>query len=183
MTEVVSLYNGKYLNLKRRGSWEYAERTNPGGAAIILAVTPNGCVLFVEQFRIPIQRSTIEMPAGLIGDLSESADEGWMASAQRELEEETGYTAASFEYVMGGPSSAGMSTEEICFVRAHGLRKISAGGGDESEQITVHEIPLKDAARWVNQRMAAGFSIDPKVYAGLYFLLFDCNGEPLHAGD
>ena len=179
MTEVVSLYNGKYLNLKRRGTWEFAERTNPGGAAIILALTPAGCLLLVEQFRVPIQCLTIEMPAGLIGDLGDSADEGWIDSARRELEEETGYAAERFEFVMGGPSSAGMSTEQVSFVRAHNLTRVAAGGGDASENISVHEIPLDQAAAWIHQRMQAGYSIDPKVYAGLYFLLFDLDGRAL----
>jgi len=177
MTDVVTLYNGKYLNLKRIGTWEYAERTNPAGAAIILAVTAEGRVLFVEQYRIPIQSRTIEMPAGLIGDIGSSAGEGWMESARRELLEETGYAAARFEYVMGGPSSAGMSTEQVCFVRAYDLVRVNAGGGVAGEDIVVHEIPLADAARWLNARMAEGFSIDPKLYAGLYFLRFDLNGD------
>lgn len=40
-----------------------------GLAAIIIAVTPEDNVLFVEQFRVPLQASTIEMPAGLVGDI------------------------------------------------------------------------------------------------------------------
>jgi ADP-ribose pyrophosphatase len=177
MTEPEMLYNGRYLNLRRRGSWEFAERTNPGGAAIILALTSERKLLLVEQYRVPIQSPTIEMPAGLIGDLDASED--WRLSAQRELTEETGYAAERFERIMGGPSSAGMSTETVCFVRAHGLRRVGAGGGDASEQITVHEVPLDQAAAWIASKMGQGYSIDPKLYAGLYFLHFDLNGQAL----
>ena len=62
MTETETLYNGRWLRLKRLGKWEYAERTNPGGAVIFVAVTDADEVLFVEQFRVPIDRRTIEMP-------------------------------------------------------------------------------------------------------------------------
>lgn len=60
---VETLYVGKWLSLRKRGRWEYAERNNPGGAVIILAVTPDDNVLFVEQYRVSILKHTIEMPA------------------------------------------------------------------------------------------------------------------------
>ena len=61
---VETLYEGHWLSLRKRGRWEYAERNNPGGAVIILAVTPEDKVLFVEQYRVSILQNTIEMPAG-----------------------------------------------------------------------------------------------------------------------
>src|SRR5687768_12641831 len=83
-------YEGKYLRMVERGTWEYSERTHAGGlAAIIIAVTPQDNVLFVEQFRVPLQSKTIEMPAGLVGDID--AEESIELSAVRELEEETGW--------------------------------------------------------------------------------------------
>ena len=77
------LHRGKYLLLKRRGTWEYAERASPKGAVVIVAVTPEDKVLLVEQYRIPIQSLTLEFPAGLIGDEAHFADEGWMETARR----------------------------------------------------------------------------------------------------
>ncbi|KAG1255233.1 hypothetical protein G6F66_014921 [Rhizopus arrhizus] len=128
-----------------RGTWEYSERTHAGGlAAIIIAVTPEDKVLFVEQFRVPLQAPTIEMPAGLVGDIH--AGESLEVSAVRELEEETGWTADHAEVLMIGPTSSGASSEKIAFVRATGLRRIGEGGGDDSEDITVHEIPRAQAA-------------------------------------
>ncbi|MEO8748167.1 MAG: NUDIX hydrolase, partial [Rhodanobacter sp.] len=120
---VETLYAGKWLSLRRRGRWEYAERNNPGGAVIILAVTPDDKVLFVEQYRVAIQCNTIEMPAGLVGDLEDQTDESALQAAGRELEEETGYRCQQLEFVHRGPSSSGMSTEMIEFVRAWNLRK------------------------------------------------------------
>jgi ADP-ribose pyrophosphatase len=170
MTETETLCNGKWLRLKRRGRWEYAERTNPGGGVMIIAVTPDDCLLFVEQYRPAIQSMTIEMPAGLVGDIESSSGESAVDAAHRELVEETGYRAGRVEFLMEGPTSAGMSNEILAFVRAHDLVRVEAGGGDETEQITVHEVPRREAAAWLIGRIHAGYSIDPKMFAGLYML-------------
>lgn len=178
MTETETLFNGRWLRLKRRGSWEYCERVNPAGAVIIVALTDDDELVFVEQFRVPVQRTTIEMPAGLIGDLAQSSDESALDSARHELEEETGYRAARLELVMSGPVSAGLTTETATFVRATGLTRVGAGGGDESEQIVVHHVPRAEAPHWLAERRRAGYSIDPKLYAGLYFVERDADGNP-----
>jgi ADP-ribose pyrophosphatase len=164
------LYQGRWLSLRRRGRWEYAERNNPGGAVIILAVTPEDKILFVEQYRVAVQTFTIEMPAGLVGDIAGSESEGALLAARRELEEETGYRCSHVSFVHEGPSSSGMSSEIIAFVRAHDLVKVGNGGGDESENIVVHEVPRKDAGAWLLARAAEGYSIDPKLFAGLWFI-------------
>jgi ADP-ribose pyrophosphatase len=177
MTENETLFNGRYLRMMRRGTWEYAERVNPGGAVIIVAVTDQDEVLFVEQYRIPVQAKAIEMPAGLIGDTRDTAGENALQTAQRELEEETGYRAARLDYIMAGPSSAGMSNEMVAFVRATGLTQVGEGGGDESENIIVHRVPRAKCAAWLAEKMTQGYSIDPKLYAGLYFLERDVRGE------
>lgn len=169
-TPVNTLYEGRWLTLRKRGGWEFVERNNPGGAVIIIALTPNDCVLFVEQFRVPILHRTIEMPAGLVGDLAGQDQEGPLHAAQRELEEETGYTCERIEFLHAGPSSAGMSTEVMAFVRARGLRKVGPGGGDASEDITVHEVPRQEAGAWLLEKSREGFSIDPKLFAGLWLL-------------
>ncbi len=167
--DIKTVYEGKYLRMQVRGRWEYAERTHGKGmAAIIVAVTPDDNILFVEQFRVPLQARTIEMPAGLVGDID--ADESLELSAARELEEETGWRPAHCEVLMIGPTSSGMSTERIAFVRATGLTKIHAGGGDTTEDITVHEVPRNDAPRWLAQKMAEGFEMDPKLWAGLWLI-------------
>ena len=164
------LYQGRWLNLLKRGRWEYAERTNPAGAVIIIALTLEDKLLFVEQYRVPIQQHTIEMPAGLVGDIAGQADENALLAAQRELEEETGYRCQRVEFIHRGPSSSGMSTEMIAFVRAYDLEKVSAGGGDETENIIVHEVPRLEAGAWLFARAAEGYSIDPKLFAGLWFV-------------
>ncbi len=170
MTETETLCNGKWLRLRRRGRWEYAERTNPGGGVMIIAVTPDDHLLFVEQYRPAIESMTIEMPAGLVGDVASHADESAVDAAHRELVEETGYRARAIDFLMSGPTSAGMSNEILAFVVARDLEKVDHGGGDETEDITVHEVPRRDAAAWLVAKIHAGYSIDPKMFAGLYML-------------
>jgi len=173
---VETLCSGRYLRLVKRGRWEYAERTNASSAVIVVAVTPEDKVVFVEQYRVPVQCASIEMPAGLVGDLGEI--ESVETAAARELIEETGWEAERIEFLMSGPSSSGMSNEMIAFVRAHGLSRVGEGGGDESENIRVHEVPRAEVAPWLAGKLAEGYSIDPKLYAGLYFLDFNPDGSP-----
>lgn len=171
------VYEGKYQRMVVRGSWEYSERVHAGGlAAIIIAVTPGDRVLFVEQFRVPLQARTIEMPAGLVGDID--AGESIEASAIRELEEETGWTADHAEVLMIGPTSSGASNEKIAFVRATGLRKVGAGGGDATEEIVVHEVPRAQAAAWLVQKMHEGYEMDAKLWAGLWMIEHALDGTP-----
>ena len=164
-----TLYQGRWLSLRKRGRWEYAERNNPG-AVIVIAVTPEDRVLFVEQYRVAIRSRTIEMPAGLIGDIQGQEDEGMLLAARRELEEETGWRCSRVVFLHQGPSSAGMSTEMIAYVRALDLVKVGTGGGDASENIVVHEVPRGEAGAWLFARAAEGYSIDPKLFAGLWLL-------------
>ena len=171
------IYEGKYLRMLERGTWEYVERTHASGlAAIIIAVTPEDRVVFVEQFRVPLQAATIEMPAGLVGDIH--ADESIEVSAIRELEEETGWTAEHAEVLMIGPTSSGMASEKIAFVRATGLTRIGDGGGDGDEDITVHEIPRTQAAAWLVQKMTEGYELDAKLWAGLWMIDHHLDGTP-----
>ena len=170
------IHEGRYLRMLARGNWEYVERTHAGGlAAIIIAVTPDDKVLFVEQFRVPLQAPTIEMPAGLVGDIH--AGESIEVSAIRELEEETGWTAAQAEVLMIGPTSSGMASEKIAFVRATGLTRIGPGGGDGDEDISVHEIPRSQAAAWLVQKMGEGYELDAKLWAGLWMIDHHLDGS------
>ncbi|KAF1699871.1 NUDIX hydrolase [Pseudoxanthomonas suwonensis] len=171
------VFEGRYQRMVVRGTWEYSERTHAGGlAAIIIAVTPEDRILFVEQFRIPLQARTIEMPAGLVGDID--AGESIEDSAIRELEEETGWTAERAEVLMIGPTSSGASSEKVAFVRATGLRKVGEGGGDGTEDITVHEVPRAGAAAWLVQKMGEGYELDSKLWAGLWMIEHELDGTP-----
>ena len=174
---IETVYEGKWLRMKRRGRWEFAERTNAGGmAVIIIAVTPDGNLVFVEQERIPVEGKTIEMPAGLVGDIDGA--ESIELAASRELLEETGWQAGRVELLMSGPTSSGMSNERVAFVRARDLVRVHAGGGNDSEQIIVHEVPVADAPAWMARKMAEGYQLDAKLWAGLWLLDRNPDGSP-----
>ena len=172
------LYEGQWLRLVKRGHWESCERTHgkDGLAVLVIAVTPDDHVLFVEQYRVPLGARTIEMPAGLVGD--DDDGDTLEAAAHRELVEETGWEAGRIDVLLTGPTSSGMSNERIAFVRARDLRKVGEGGGVGSENITVHTVPRADAPAWLMQKYAEGYELDLKLWAGLWMIEFNPDGSP-----
>jgi len=163
-------YKGRYLSLLERDGWEFTSRSNATGVVVLIAVTDEREIVLVEQFRKPVGKHVIELPAGLVGDQGDSS-ETRLTAAARELEEETGFEAAQLEVLMDCPSSAGMSDEIVTFVQASGLRRTGPGGGDDSEDIQVHVVPLDCADNWLQNQAAAGKPMDPKIYAALYWLI------------
>src|SRR5580698_8243511 len=143
------LHTSKFLTLIKEGHWEYVDRVNATGAALILAVTPEQKILLVEQYRIPVHVRTIELPAGIIGDEPGLANEGHAEAARRELLEETGYLAEHIEALTTGPACSGITSERVTIFRATGLRRTGRGGGVAQEDITVHEVPLAEIVTWL----------------------------------
>jgi ADP-ribose pyrophosphatase len=154
------VWQGRFITAKTKGKWEYVSRARGIKAAVILAVDDEH-VLLVEQFRVPIGANCLELPAGLIGDDTEG--EAVELAAGRELEEECGYSADLIEVVGEFFSSPGMVSESFFFVRAHGLTKVSEGGGVEGENITVHRVPLDRVEDFIAERRAAGTVVDAKL--------------------
>ena len=165
-----TLYEGDWLRLVRIDHWESCERTHGGNglAVLVIAVTPDDEVLFVEQFRVPLGARTIEMPAGLVGD--DHDDDSLESAARRELIEETGWHAGRIDVLLTGPTSAGMSNERIAFARARDLTRVGDGGGVDNEDITVHHVPRAQAPAWLMQKHAEGFELDLKLWAGLWMI-------------
>lgn len=161
------LYRGRYLTLLEREGWEFIQRRH--GVAVLIAWTPDRELLLVEQYRIPIGRRTIELPAGLVGDEPGRGDEPLLEAAGRELIEETGWRAGRLVELMRCPTSAGMSDESVTFVLAEDLEWVAPGGGDDSEDIRVHRVPAAAIEPWLADRVRAGAAIDPKIYAALYW--------------
>jgi len=154
------MWQGKYVRAVRRGKWEYASRTNDIRAVVILA-EHDGKVILIDQPRVPLGARCVELPAGLVGDVDPDATvEG---TAVKELEEETGFTAERVEVLGEFYSSPGMLSEGFTLVRAHGVRRIGEGGGDEHEDIAVHLVARAEIPNFLEQKRAEGFGIDVKL--------------------
>ena len=165
---IETVWQGKWVVAKRQGRWEYVSRARGIQAAVILAIDDGSSgapqdrhVLLVDQYRVPLGRRCLELPAGLIGDTHEG--DSAEAAALRELEEETGYRAERMETLGVFHSSPGMVTEGFTLLRAHGLTKVGAGGGDAHEDIVVHRVPLAEIAGFVAAKRAEGLAMDVKL--------------------
>jgi ADP-ribose pyrophosphatase len=158
-------WRGKYLEVRREGTWEYAARIGNMGAAVILALTEAGEIVLVEQYRVPHGARSIELPAGLIGDTSDN--DSAAAAAARELYEETGFVAAQWQDIGVFATSPGMSSESFHLLKATGLTRTGPGGGVEGEDIIVHVVPLADVAAFIAAQRARGLVIDCRLVLAL----------------
>ena len=161
------LGEGKWLRLLKRGRWEFVERLNCSAVVAMIAVTRENEVILVEQYRPAVGRRVIELPAGLVGDVD--GDHSKERAAKREMAEETGFRPHRVEFLVELPASAGLTSETTSLYRCTGLRRVGEGGGDETENIKVHLLPIGKAAAWLERRVKRGALVDAKVYAGLYY--------------
>jgi len=160
------MWAGKYVRVLRRGKWEYASRSNNINAVVILAVHEEKLIL-IDQPRVPLDCRCLELPAGLVGD--EDPEATPESTAIKELEEETGFTAERVERLGDFYALPGMLSEGFTLVRAHGVRRIGEGGGDENEDINVHLVPRADVLNFIDQKRAEGFGIDVKLLLFMNF--------------
>ena len=109
------------------------------GAAVVIAVLDNGKLLFERQFRYPLRRVFLELPAGKI-----DKDEYPLDTARRELREETGYKAKTWRHNGTMHPAIGYSDERIEIFWAQGL--IYVGNElDHDEILEVTELSIADA--------------------------------------
>lgn len=154
------VWQGKYVTAIKDGTWEYVSRVGGVSAAVILAVD-DGHVILVDQYRVPLGRRCIELPAGLVGD--EAKGEAPVDAAMRELEEETGYRAERMTELGYFHSSPGMLSEGFTLLKAEGLTRVGAGGGNHDEDIIVHRVKIPDVATFVRAKRGDGAAIDVKL--------------------
>jgi ADP-ribose pyrophosphatase len=163
-----TIFESRHLLLLERDHWEYAERKKAKSAVAVVAVTADGELVLTEQYRRPVDARVIDLPAGLVGD--EDGVDDPEGTARKELEEETGFSCDSVERLASGPTSPGITSEQVGLYRAQGVRKTGEGGGVGSENITVHLAALDGLEAWLGAKEESGVQIDLKVWAALYFL-------------
>jgi len=140
-------------------TWEALERLGIGGIVVMVAVTPAMNVILEKQFRPPIGRNVIELPAGLV-----EPGESMEAAAQRELIEETGWSASRLEFLAEGPISTGASTEALRAYLCTGLEHVGKNGGDDNEIIEVIEVPIEQVQDFLSNAQMQGNMVDLKVF-------------------
>ena len=109
------------------------------GAVCVIPVLENGDVVMERQYRYPLDRVILEIPAGKL----DAADEDRFSAIQRELREETGYTADEWTVLGDFHPAPAYSDEFITMYMARGLRK-GDRHLDEDEFLDVYTVPLKD---------------------------------------
>lgn len=162
-------YCGDWLDVRCEQGHEYITRKRCSGIVIIIAVTDADELLLTEQYRIPVGKRVLELPAGLVGDEDGKAHETEEEAAKKELLEETGYEAGNLRKVTAGPITSGISSENLSFYYAGKIRKVNGGGGNDHEDITVHRVPLLELESYMRKCAAGGMLIDPKIFIGAYF--------------
>ena len=149
-----SIFKGKVISLKvddvtlPNGETSKREIVNHPGAVAIIAITGEGKLVVVEQYRKALERSIIEIPAGKLepGELPE-------ITAARELEEETGYGCNELTYLQSFATSPGFADEVIHLFVARGLYKIeNPAAMDEDEFVELMEITVEEGERLVAQQ-------------------------------
>ncbi len=160
------MWQGKFIRAMKKGRWELASRTDDIRAVVIIAEL-EGQVILVEQPRIAVGGRCLELPAGLVGDTDPDATVE--STAVKELEEETGYTAGRIERLGDFHASPGMLSEGFTLVRAHDVRRVGAGGGNEDEDIAVHLVARQDIPAFIQRKRDEGLAIDVKLLLFLNF--------------
>jgi ADP-ribose pyrophosphatase len=170
-----TLYETPWLGLYRIGHWDFVRRPHSDAAVGILAISPENEIILVEQFRIPLQRRVVELPAGIVGDEPEFAGESFAETARRELLEETGYRATEMNLLAVSPTSSGMSSEYVHLFQAKNLTRETQGGGTHAEDIQVHHVPLADMRTWLSRREMEGVAVDFRIFAALWAAGITCS--------
>jgi 8-oxo-dGTP pyrophosphatase MutT (NUDIX family) len=140
-------------------TWEALERLGVGGIVVMVAVTPSGNVLLEKQFRPPMGRDVLELPAGLV-----ESGEPMEAAAKRELIEETGWSAGKLQFLAEGPISTGASTEALRAYLCTDLEHVGKNGGDDNEIIEVIEVPIRQVQEYLRAAQIKGTLVDLKVF-------------------
>lgn len=148
------IFTGKVISLQvdevelPNGRTSKRELVKHPGAVAILPLTDDKKIVMVEQFRKPLEKTIVEIPAGKLEKGEEPAD-----TARRELEEETGYACEQLEWLISFYTSPGFADEIVHLYVAKGLfKKEGAAGLDEDEFVNVVELTLDEAIQYVKEQ-------------------------------
>ncbi len=161
------LYKGRVFDLLIEeieypsGNKGIREIAQHNGGAVVVPLLPNGNVILVNQFRAPHKQYILELPAGKL-----EFNEEPLKCAQRELLEETGYTAEQYIHLTSIMTTPGFCSEILHIYLATGLQKSPHGQSlEEGEQtLSLVEYPLNKALAMVEE----GTIIDSKTICGLF---------------
>ncbi|MEK5081546.1 ADP-ribose pyrophosphatase [Bacillus sp. FSL H8-0515] len=148
------IFSGKVIDLfvedveLPNGKTSKREIVKHHGAVAVLALTDEGKIIMVKQFRKPLERTIVEIPAGKL----EKGEEPEY-TALRELEEETGYTAKKLTKITAFYTSPGFADEIVHVFLAEELSVLEEKRElDEDEFVEVMEVTLEDALKLVESR-------------------------------
>ncbi|RFU67757.1 NUDIX hydrolase [Peribacillus saganii] len=147
------IFDGKVISLQvdevelPNGNKSKREIIKHPGAVAVIAITAENKIVMVEQYRKAMERSLVEIPAGKL----EKGEEP-LATAHRELEEETGYVTESMVYVTSFYTSPGFADELIHLFLAENLKKKEdPASADDDEFVEILELRLEEAIDYMKQ--------------------------------
>lgn len=167
-----NVYNGRIIEVfyddveLSNGNRTIREVVAHQDGSAIVAVNDNEEILLVKQYRYPLDRDIVELPAGLV-------DEGEtpLETAKRELKEETGYEAKKWEELTSMYSSPGWQDEQVHIFAARGLKKTSEQQLDGDEILTYSTQPFEEVLQKVNN----GEITDAKTIIGVLLYWYRYN--------
>ncbi|WP_043932880.1 NUDIX domain-containing protein [Bacillus sp. EB01] len=148
------IFSGRIITVKLdevelpNGKTSTREIVKHPGAVAVLAVTDDNKIVMVEQYRKPMEKILVEIPAGKLEKGEDPA-----VCARRELEEETGYECQEMELLISFYTSPGFADEIVHLYIAKGLsQKEDAAGLDEDEFVNVMELTLEEALTLIEEK-------------------------------
>jgi ADP-ribose pyrophosphatase len=160
-----AIYDGRIIKVKvdevllPNGNTAKREIVHHQGAVAVIPLTEDGKMVVVRQFRKPLEKAIVEIPAGKL-----EIGEDPLACAERELEEETGYRAAQYEKLSAFYTSPGFADELLHVYVATGLTK-GESRPDEDEFVDMMELTLEEA----HELHKAGEISDAKTVVALFY--------------